>query len=132
MAKLDLRLVQAQDPDEIFEKLKAHLVKGGFDDIEARMVGKFYPYKTPVTDPFVGALTRSAAQAYQCEPVIQVNSPASGGRASVGITLGIPVAGIGVANKGSNIHAPNENIRLADYIIGIKHVVLLLDELGSS
>jgi acetylornithine deacetylase/succinyl-diaminopimelate desuccinylase-like protein len=37
-------------------------------------------------------------------------------------TLGIPVAsGAGVGHDGSNVHAPNENVEVNDYLQAIKY-----------
>jgi acetylornithine deacetylase/succinyl-diaminopimelate desuccinylase-like protein len=41
-----------------------------------------------------------------------------------------PVAGIGVGHARSNIHAPNESIRLDDFRTGIVHVARLLEEMA--
>ena len=46
-------------------------------------------------------------------------------------TLGLPTAGIGVDYLGSRAHAPDENIRLADFILGTKHVAALLERMAS-
>ena len=44
---------------------------------------------------------------------------------------GIPaIGGAGVGYYNSRIHAHNENIRLDDFILGIKHVAALLAEFG--
>jgi len=41
--------------------------------------------------------------------------------------MGIPVAsGGGVGYPGSNIHAPNENIRIKDYVKSIKYIAALI------
>jgi acetylornithine deacetylase/succinyl-diaminopimelate desuccinylase-like protein len=45
---------------------------------------------------------------------------------------GLPaVGGAGVGHAGSRTHAPNENVRLDDFILGIKHVAALLAEFAS-
>lgn len=40
----------------------------------------------------------------------------------------IPVALFGVSNEKSNIHAPNENIYLKDYLNGIKFTAKVIHE----
>jgi acetylornithine deacetylase/succinyl-diaminopimelate desuccinylase-like protein len=47
--------------------------------------------------------------------------------------LGIPsVAGPGGGNPEANIHAPNENIILDDYVNAIKGVALLIQEFANN
>ena len=43
---------------------------------------------------------------------------------------GIPTIGSGVGYAHSNVHAPNENIRIADYIDGIKHIAMVMHLFG--
>jgi acetylornithine deacetylase/succinyl-diaminopimelate desuccinylase-like protein len=48
---------------------------------------------------------------------------------SIGEDLGIPIASCGgIGYPGSRAHAPNENIRLDDYIRGIKYIARLFVE----
>jgi acetylornithine deacetylase/succinyl-diaminopimelate desuccinylase-like protein len=44
----------------------------------------------------------------------------------------MPVGAVGSANPDSRNHAPNENIKIADYLLGIKHVAALLVHLGQA
>ena len=39
---------------------------------------------------------------------------------------------VGIAHAGSNFHGPDENIRLDDFILGIKHVAATLYEYASA
>ena len=45
--------------------------------------------------------------------------------------LKLPTAGIGVDYPASRAHAPDENIRIADFILGTKHVAALLERMAS-
>ena len=46
--------------------------------------------------------------------------------------LKVPVATAGVGYPGSNVHAPNENIRLDLYLMGARHIARILKEFGKS
>ncbi len=46
--------------------------------------------------------------------------------------IGIPAVSFGIAHAGSNFHGPDENIRLDDFILGIKHVAATLYEYASA
>jgi acetylornithine deacetylase/succinyl-diaminopimelate desuccinylase-like protein len=41
--------------------------------------------------------------------------------------LGLPTTGAGVGYPESRAHAPDENIRIGDFILGTKHVAAILD-----
>ena len=57
----------------------------------------------------------------------KVNDPI---RARMYREQGIPTIGSGVGYAHSNGHAPNENIRIADYIDGIKHIAMVMHLFG--
>lgn len=54
-AKLDLRLVPNQKADEILAKLKAHLAKRGYGDIEVKFTGGYDPTATSADTPIIQA-----------------------------------------------------------------------------
>ncbi len=54
-AKLDLRLVPGQTADEALAKLKAHLAKRGYGDIEVKMTGGYNPTRTRADAPLIQA-----------------------------------------------------------------------------
>jgi acetylornithine deacetylase/succinyl-diaminopimelate desuccinylase-like protein len=45
-------------------------------------------------------------------------------------TLGLPTADCGIGYPDAAIHAPNENIRTADFLKGTKAIAALLGRLG--
>jgi acetylornithine deacetylase/succinyl-diaminopimelate desuccinylase-like protein len=54
-AKLDLRLVPNQTAPEALAKLKAHLAKRGYGDIEVNYTGGYSPTSTPAEAPLIQA-----------------------------------------------------------------------------
>lgn len=54
-AKLDLRLVPGQTADEALTKLKAHLVKRGYGDIEVNKTGGYDPTRSQLDTPLIQA-----------------------------------------------------------------------------
>jgi acetylornithine deacetylase/succinyl-diaminopimelate desuccinylase-like protein len=129
-AKVDFRLVPNQTPDEILSKLKAHLEAEGFGDIEVTCFGRLNPSRTPVDHPLVRMAVESAREVYgQPQRVF----PMSGGSGPAHLFtghLGMPVLTTGVGYLGSNIHSPNENIRLTDFYNGIRHTARMLAAMG--
>ena len=133
MVKLDMRLVPDQDPQEIFQLLRAHLDRHGFGDIEARLLAAEHPAKTALDAPLVRAMQTVVRELYGHEPVTVPLTPGSGPMYPLCQAIGIPaVSGPGGGNPDSKIHAPNENMFVEDYINGIKGMALLFDEFARS
>src|SRR6202162_1893171 len=71
MAKIDFRLVNDQDPQDIERKLRVHLDKHGFSDISIKNHGGEHPARTPVGDPFVAVMRDAVRRAYGAQPPIR-------------------------------------------------------------
>ncbi len=125
-AFLEFRLVPDQDPTEIAAALQAHLADRGYDDIELDTLGKSWPSRTQVQSSFVQLVKSAARAAYGREPAIHPSSPGSGPQYVGEQVLQIPIVAIGVGHRHSRQHGPNENIRIADYLEGIKHFAAIL------
>lgn len=129
-AKIDFRLVPDQTPEDILGKLRRHLDREGFGDIAIGVASEGEPpARTPPDDPFVILCASVAEQVYGKPPVILPTTPATGPVAQVRQVLGMPVADAGVGYPDNRMHAPNENIRIADFIAGIKYVAALLEQM---
>ncbi|MBI3361456.1 MAG: peptidase dimerization domain-containing protein, partial [Chloroflexi bacterium] len=70
-AKVDFRLVPNQDPQNIFEKLRAHLDREGFSDVQATLLGGEKPARTDPDDPFVKIVVETAREAYGRDMIVQ-------------------------------------------------------------
>jgi len=131
-AKIDFRLVPNQNPDDILAKLRKHLDSHGFGDIIiAPQTEGENAARTPIDSPFVGVVSEAAREVYGVEPVIVPSMAGSGPMHSFTDTLGLPTALIGVMYPGSSPHAPNEHIRLADFILGAKHIAAVLERMAT-
>lgn len=129
-AKVDFRLVPDQTPNEVVEKLRAHLDASGFEDVEIRRHGSTKPAKTDPDDPFVLLVNEAARAAYGREPVVRPLIGGSGPSYPFVYGLKLPVASAGVGYPGSRAHAPNEHIRIADFITGTRHTAYIVEALG--
>jgi len=122
-ARLDFRLVPDLTPELVVKLLREHLDARGFADVEiVELGGTAYAKSSPKS--FVArAAVESAAEVYGAPPVVYPLDPASG---PVGAVCGVqfpptPVASFGVGYFGSNPHGPDENVRIEDFIAGVKY-----------
>jgi acetylornithine deacetylase/succinyl-diaminopimelate desuccinylase-like protein len=126
-AKMDFRLVPEQRPFDIFKKLRKHLDKHGFDDVEIEILGAVNPYRTDLNSPWVQLVAETAEEIYGRKPVMTPNMAGTGPMFDFGDTLGIPIATSGIDHPSHKIHAPNENITKEDFLLGAKHAALIID-----
>ncbi|HLN63985.1 MAG TPA: M20/M25/M40 family metallo-hydrolase [Symbiobacteriaceae bacterium] len=130
-AKIDCRLVPGQDPQAILAKFRRHLDEHGFTDVEIELLSGQRAYWTDPTHPFVDLVVRTAREAFGAEPVYHLSSAGTGPMYGFGQYLGaLPIISVGSGNPRSRAHAPDENIRLADFQNAIRHMALLLQEFG--
>jgi acetylornithine deacetylase/succinyl-diaminopimelate desuccinylase-like protein len=129
-ARIDFRLLPDQRALDILEKVRRHLDRHGFNDVAiVEPILLWDPAHTPLAAPFVEVVRDSARDVYGMEPGVIPWMPASGPIYCF-TDLGIPVAGVGVSYLGSRMHAPNEHIRISDFIAGIKHVAAIISRFG--
>ena len=129
-AKVDFRLVPNQTPEEVFKLLRAHLDAQGFSDVQTEFLGGESPDRTDPDHPFVKLVVETAAEVYQ--RTVQV-SPSIGGSGPNHVFtqyLHLPIVGAGISYPGSQIHAPNENLRLDLYLKGARHIARILKIYG--
>jgi acetylornithine deacetylase/succinyl-diaminopimelate desuccinylase-like protein len=132
MAKLEFRLVPNQEPEEVLDKLRRHLHQKGYGDVEVRCLSAERPARTPIDHSFVGLVCEAARQVYSQEPVIIPSMAGTGPLYPFVETLGLPTADIGVGYPESRMHAPDENIRLADFLRSAKHIAAVLDRFATA
>jgi acetylornithine deacetylase/succinyl-diaminopimelate desuccinylase-like protein len=131
-AKLDFRLVPNQRPDDILAKLRAHFDSNGFEDISiAAGIEGENPARTPLDSPFVRLVCDATREVYGVDPVVVPSMAGSGPMYSFTDTLGLPTVLIGVMYPDSRPHAPNEHIRLGDFVLGAKQIAAVLERMGS-
>jgi len=130
-AKLDFRLVPDQDPARILALLRAHLDAEGFGDIEVIASEGERPSAGDPTHPFVQTAARTAERVYGHRPAL---IPMMSGTGPVHLLcgqFGVPMVTAGVGYAGSRGHAPDEHIRIADFVAGTQYIAALLEELAA-
>jgi acetylornithine deacetylase/succinyl-diaminopimelate desuccinylase-like protein len=131
-ARLDFRLVPDLTPALLIDLLRKHLDAREFHDIEIIEVAAAPYAKAPASSTVARAAIETTAEVYEQPPVVYPLDPASG---PVGAVCGVntpptPVVSFGIAHAGSNPHGPNENIRIADFIAGIKYFGRVINRLA--
>lgn len=130
VAGMDFRLVPEQRPDDILAKLRAHLDRHGFKDIEIEGSTGVIPARTPIESPWVKLVAETATEIYGRKPVIQPSMAGTGPMYDFAVTLGMPIATSGVDHPSHKIHAPNENITVEDFLLGAKQAALIMERFG--
>lgn len=126
-ARLSFYLVPNQSPERIRDLVRKHLDAHSFSDVEVKAAGKAYPVRTPVTIKERKALEEAAQLVYGKSLVIEPTQLGAGPAIAVRrVWPELPVVGIGPGNNDGNHHAPNENLKVDDYMKAIKYVVAFL------
>lgn len=144
IAELNIRLVKETNGDYMVKLVRDYIINQGYYLVEdepteeERMThDKIARFNAEVSygafrtefDTEVGAwLRRGMKSAFGKDP-IQIRT--MGGSIPISpfvITLGLPAVGVPTVNPDNNQHSPNENIRLGNYIEGIKTITAILME----
>ncbi len=132
MAKVSMRLVPDQTPDQIAQLFEDYVKKVAPKTVELKVTrmhgGK--PWITEYDNPFVQAAGRAIEQGFGKPPVFC----REGGSIPVVSTfqeeLGTPAVLFGVGLPDENAHAPNEKLDLDNFHSGIVASAILYDELS--
>lgn len=130
MAKLDFRLVPNQKVEKVKRMLRAHLDQHGFPDIETRFLSGYEPSRTPIDHSFIKLLASLAKDFSGKEAVLIPSSHGSGPAYLFGAYT--PWASCGIFDPETNIHAPNESIRLSDFRYMTAFIAAIATELGET
>lgn len=132
VAKVDFRLVPEQSPERVVERLKRHLAMEGYGDVEVRVLAGEHPYRTDLHDPFVEMVRNVAEEVTGRSVCLYPNHFGSGPMYPVARTLDVPIVSVGAAYWDSRPHAPDENIRIADFEETIALMAALISRFGRS
>ena len=142
IAEMNIRLVRETKGERMVKLLKDHIINQGYYLVdekpteEERMTYKkiarfnseisYGAFRTDF-DTEIGAwLRKGMNKAFGKDP-IQIRT--MGGSIPISpfvITLGLPAVAVPTVNPDNNQHSPNENIRLGNYIDGIKTITAIL------
>jgi len=106
-AKIDLRLVPNMTKDEAVAKLKAHLAKRGFGDIEVIVSGGYSPTESPEDSVIVRAAQATLTKAGIAHSLFPRRAGSWPGVVFTGEPLRMAAGHFGVG-RGGGAHAPDE------------------------
>jgi len=125
-AKLDFRLVDAQDPEDIIRKLRLHLDAMGFEDVVINQSSTEKPARTPMDAPFIEVAQAAARDVYGRDAYLVPSMAATGPMYHFLHDLNLPTVMAGINYVGGRDHAPDEHIRIEDFRRGTKHIAAIL------
>ncbi len=147
IAMIDIRLVPESDGERLLQLLHDyvrqqgyHLVKGEapteterrtYDKLAA-LYGKvsYAAYRTPLEAPIGAWLDRALTNVFETPPVKMRTTGGSQPISPFITTLGLPAVSVRIPNPDNNIHAADENLRLGNFMEGIRTCIgILLEEL---
>lgn len=124
-AKLDFRCPPDLEPADQLVKLRAHLEKHGFDDVEILThTARANPYKTPVREAISQSIIAAADTVFGEPPLVMGVST----QGTIMIHVPHPAVMSGFGAPENNLHAPNENMPVDRYIQGIKFAATIFQE----
>jgi acetylornithine deacetylase/succinyl-diaminopimelate desuccinylase-like protein len=130
-AKLDFRLIPDQDPDDILARLRTHFDSKGFEKVEIVWHDGEKPARSDPGSEIAKSVIGSVRELHG-EPVLWPFMQATGPMHPVVSDLGVPtVLPVGVGRPDNRIHAPNENIHVADYINTIRLMCRIWERFGA-
>jgi acetylornithine deacetylase/succinyl-diaminopimelate desuccinylase-like protein len=107
VAKIDMRLVPDMTAADTLAKLKTHLAKQGFGDIEVNMSGGYDPTQTDPDSKFFQAVLAAYRRVGASPQVLPRNPGSWPGYRFTGPPLNLPAGGFGMGH-GTGAHAPDE------------------------
>ena len=144
VAEIDMRLVPESDGKRLMESLKHYILDYGFHLVDSiptdeeratypKLASFSYklgskPFRTDFDSSMGKMLNRAMTRLFDDK---FVNMRTTGGSQPIGPfinTLGVPAVALRIPNPDNSIHAPNENLRIGNYLEGIMSCLAVLTE----
>lgn len=111
IAKLDIRLVPGMKPEKCIEKIRRHLDKAGYGDIEIKVYNAYPAAQTLPSKPCVQALIKSVKECAEGDVEIWPRYAGAAPHYLFTEVLGLPTA-VGGLGHGGRTHSTNEYVTL--------------------
>jgi acetylornithine deacetylase/succinyl-diaminopimelate desuccinylase-like protein len=131
-AKISMRLVPDQTPEEVERKFTAFVRKIAPKSVKVtvRSLHGGSPFLCPTDAPEFQATERALRRAFGRKPVLIREGGSIPFTATIQEALGVPVILMGFGLPDENSHAPNERLDLENYQRGILSAAYLYEELA--
>ena len=131
-AKISMRLVPDQTPEEIERKFTAYVRRIAPRDVKVtvRSLHGGAAFLCPTDAPEFQATERALDRAFGRKPVLIREGGSIPFTATIQESLGVPVILMGFGLPDENSHAPNERLDLENYHRGVLSAIYLLEELA--
>lgn len=128
-AKVSMRLVPHQNPDEIFQSLVSHLrsICPPTVKLDVRAIGKAHPVKIDYKNPAIQAAATAYEKGFGHKPVYLRGGGSLPIVKEMIDVIGAPVVMIGFGLPDDRTHAPNEKLFIPNFYKGIETVIHYLD-----
>lgn len=126
VAKVDIRLVGDQDPDDVLAAVVAHAEALGYEDISARKILGQPASRTPIDLPIAEHVFAAVADGFGRPPL---RVPGLGGTTPDYVftrLLDVPSIVVPYAPHDERNHAPNESTKVSLYRAGMRTTVSLI------
>jgi len=133
-AKISMRLVPDQDPDEIGRIVASHLRKIAPKSVkvDVRELHGGLPWLAPTDHPALQAAGRALKRAFRKQPVFTREGGSIPIVAEFDRILKVPTVLMGLGLTDDNLHAPNEKFDLENFHRGVAAAAFLMEELAGS
>lgn len=144
VVEFDMRLVPESDGERLMQSLRKYIQDNGFhlvDPIPTEEERKKYPklasftyrlgskpFRTEMDSPIGRHLEHVMRKVFGNDFVTMRTTGGSQPMAPFITTLGVPAVSIRIPNPDNNIHSPNENLRLGNFLEGIVSCLAILIE----
>ena len=125
MAKISMRLVPNQDPDEVHEQLRQYLTEHAPNTVHWDLLA-FASGEACVTDinhPAVRALSQALQSVWNKQPVYKRDGGSIPVVVDMRKILGVESVLTGFGLPDDNLHAPNEKLHLPTWYLGIEALI---------
>lgn len=131
-AKVSMRLVPDQDPDEIFARLEPYLQKLAPSSVRVQVTSHHIalPFIMDPSHPMLDAARRALGRVWAKPPAMVREGGSIPVMTTFQRTHGLPCILMGFGLDDDQVHAPNEKFSLSSYFGGTKSVAFLYEELS--
>ncbi|HCT53903.1 MAG TPA: acetylornithine deacetylase, partial [Balneola sp.] len=142
IVEMDIRTVPETNSNRLIELVRNHIEGQGFTVLDHEPTPEemleidkplyfqanplMYPFRTPI-DSKIGSWLREAVDKAHHKEIVQIRI--SGGSVPLSFfinELEIPAVLVPLVNPDNNQHSPNENLRLGNYVDGIRTITSIL------